>query len=261
MDRLNYTPVSGLLDKTVFPTYPQDETAARNQFQTLFNQVKDFINNTLTVLEGNVSGRNGAGEVGSLPISGVSGDTVYEQLCDLKSQLNGITLGSVPDLSITTQKIAEGAVTADKLDPNAITATLQDGSVTTQKIADSAVITEKIAAGAVNADKIENNSITAAKLQPSAVTAYAVANTNGAASNISISSGTATNMQLNDGALKFAPSALYKGTLTVNSNGTLIFSRSGDSNVYYVTLSIFGTSSTPPSAGSVIPYTEYKQYI
>jgi len=261
MDRLNYTPANGLLDKTAFPTYPEDETAARNQFQTLFNQVKDFVNNTLTVLEGNVSGRNGAGEIGAIPISGVDGDTVYEQLCDLKSQLDGVALGSVPDLSITTDKIATGAVTAEKLDPDAITATLQDGSVTTEKLDSQAVTSDKLADAAVNAYKIEDNSITAAKLQPSAVTAYAVASTNGVASNISITSGTATNIQLNDGALKFAPSATYKGTLTVNSNGTLIFSRSGDSNIYCVTLSLFGTSSTPPSASSVIPYTEYKQYV
>ena len=39
-----YNPVTGLLNTTSFPTRPLNETAARQQFMTLLDQLKDFLN-------------------------------------------------------------------------------------------------------------------------------------------------------------------------------------------------------------------------
>ena len=40
----NFQPSDGLLNKSVFPSVPVNETEARNQFMILFNQIKDYLN-------------------------------------------------------------------------------------------------------------------------------------------------------------------------------------------------------------------------
>lgn len=47
----NFNPTDGLLNIDMFPTEPVSETAARQQFMTLFNQVKDHMNNNLLAKE------------------------------------------------------------------------------------------------------------------------------------------------------------------------------------------------------------------
>jgi len=44
MAKFSFNPTSGLLDTTVFPSSPTSETAARQQFMTLFNQIMTFLN-------------------------------------------------------------------------------------------------------------------------------------------------------------------------------------------------------------------------
>ena len=44
MNNFEFSPADGLMDKTSFPTNLGSETEARQQFMTLFNQLKDFIN-------------------------------------------------------------------------------------------------------------------------------------------------------------------------------------------------------------------------
>jgi hypothetical protein len=39
-----YDPTTGLLDINTFPSDPASETVARQQFMTLFNQLKDYLN-------------------------------------------------------------------------------------------------------------------------------------------------------------------------------------------------------------------------
>lgn len=43
-NEFNFNPVNGLLDTNVFPSDPVSEEAARGQFMTLFNQLKEHIN-------------------------------------------------------------------------------------------------------------------------------------------------------------------------------------------------------------------------
>lgn len=40
----NYDPINGLNDTVVFPSSPTSEAAARQQFMTLFNQIKNYLN-------------------------------------------------------------------------------------------------------------------------------------------------------------------------------------------------------------------------
>ena len=47
MDNFEFNPADGLLNKNSFPTNLGSETEARQQFMTLFNQLKDYINNNL----------------------------------------------------------------------------------------------------------------------------------------------------------------------------------------------------------------------
>lgn len=44
MADFNFTPTDGLLDTAVFPSNPTSEAQARQQFMTLFNQIRDYIN-------------------------------------------------------------------------------------------------------------------------------------------------------------------------------------------------------------------------
>jgi hypothetical protein len=44
MMAFQFDPTDGLLNGNVFPTVPESETAARQQFQTLLNQIRDAIN-------------------------------------------------------------------------------------------------------------------------------------------------------------------------------------------------------------------------
>lgn len=44
MGDFNFDPVTGLLDKNIFPSNPDTEDAARMQFMVLFNQLRDYIN-------------------------------------------------------------------------------------------------------------------------------------------------------------------------------------------------------------------------
>jgi microcystin-dependent protein len=46
MDSFNFSPLSGFLDANQYPD-PQTETEARAQFMSLFNQVRDYLNDTV----------------------------------------------------------------------------------------------------------------------------------------------------------------------------------------------------------------------
>jgi hypothetical protein len=47
MNNFSFNPITGIKDISAFPTEPVSEAAARAQFQTLFDQLKDFMNNTV----------------------------------------------------------------------------------------------------------------------------------------------------------------------------------------------------------------------
>ena len=52
---LAFVPATGLLDTVEFPTTPATETAARQQFMTLFYQVRDYINTAETARDAEIA--------------------------------------------------------------------------------------------------------------------------------------------------------------------------------------------------------------
>jgi hypothetical protein len=84
-----------------------------------------YVNAILDALKAVVADGSGAHQVGSAPITGVDGATVYAQLTALKTAIDGVAMGEVPD----------GSVTGAKLSPEA-TLTLQTitDSVTDKKV-------------------------------------------------------------------------------------------------------------------------------
>lgn len=76
------------------------------EFDEAGNVIKLFINGTLiSELSSVVPGSSGADHIGSAPILGVTGATVFSQLSNIYSQLSGIVLGQIPDNTITPIKL------------------------------------------------------------------------------------------------------------------------------------------------------------
>lgn len=76
-------------DRNAFPTYQDDETQVREDMQVLHDELAAYVNTQL------------------LPV-----------VNDTAAAVEDLVEGSVPDASISTDKIQDGAVTADKLDPS-----------------------------------------------------------------------------------------------------------------------------------------------
>lgn len=150
----NFTPSDGLKNVTSFPTIPADETAARKQVQDVLDQLKTYINTTL-------HGSQGSDNIGAKVINGVSGTTVYEQLLNVFTQLQGVSQGAVVDESITAAKIASGAVTEVKI---------YNGAVTTDKISNTGITAAKLATDAVETAKIKDLNVTTGKIAENAIT-------------------------------------------------------------------------------------------
>ena len=175
-----FNPTTGLLDTITYVTTPADETAARQQFQTVIGQVKTMVDNLVSDLSGTDSGTSGAEYVGSALVSGVTGTTVRAQIADLKTQIDNIVAGSVSDGSITTAKLAADAVTGAQIADDAVdsehyvdgsidTAHLSADCVTGAKIADDTIDSEHYAALSIDAEHISTGAITSGKLAASAV--------------------------------------------------------------------------------------------
>lgn len=100
----------------------------------------------------------------------------------VKQVVNDILIDyTVPDGSITTDKLANLAVTNDKiagltiqnpkLAANSVgTTKIQSGAVTTIKLANSAVTADKLAEGAVDETKIDDGAVTTDKISDKAIT-------------------------------------------------------------------------------------------
>ena len=147
-------------------------TAAENKaaFDALTKAVIEKYNELITVL----SSLGGAAEIGSEPFAGVGeAKTVREQLIALQRNIAGAVAGSIPDASITTEKLVDQAITTRKLAANAVTATeIADAEVTKAKIRDLAISTIKLADGAVTEAKLADGAVTEEKIGISLFKAY-----------------------------------------------------------------------------------------
>ena len=120
-----------------FPTYEAEETKVRADMQALFDQIRDALNALAVAIE--------AANIPFTAIEGVSADNVADAIAALKTAIDDVSVGTLPDNSIATIKLMDGAVAASKLAEDAVTG---------DKLADGAVSLDKVAAGAVDASKL-----------------------------------------------------------------------------------------------------------
>ena len=91
-----YEPEDGIKNEIVFPDTPIDSKSAREQFQRLYDQVRDALN----LLQRTLCDPDGAKYVGA-DTPGLEGDTVALKLKKLKEICDGLATGVTPPDYIT----------------------------------------------------------------------------------------------------------------------------------------------------------------
>lgn len=123
-----------------------------NELKAKFDEagtlIKAFINDTLLPY---LEAATGAGDIGISNIPGLNdAATVQAALQELKTQLNNTSTGSIPDRSLSGEKLVTGAVG-------------------TNELANASVTSDKIASGAVNDSKIAAEKLSGASIQAKAI--------------------------------------------------------------------------------------------
>ena len=171
-----------------FPTVETREEVVRSDMQLLFNEIRDYINvtlsgvvstlgDTLTALQG----KAGAGRIGFTRTAAIDRENVQDAIECVQAQLVNVSQGGIADGAVTSEKVATGAigtaaiadaaVTYDKIKDEAVgSAKLADNAVSAKKIASNAVQERHIFDGSVTQSKLAAESVSSAKLAPNAVT-------------------------------------------------------------------------------------------
>lgn len=171
-----------------FPTVETREEVVRSDMQLLFNEIRDYINvtlsgvvstlgDTLTALQG----KAGAGRIGFTKTAAIDRENVQDAIECVQAQLVNVSQGGIADGAVTSEKVAAGAigtaaiadeaVTYDKIKDKAVgSAKLADNGVSAKKIASNAVQERHIFDGSVTQSKLATESVSSAKLAPNAVT-------------------------------------------------------------------------------------------
>ncbi len=171
-----------------FPTVETREEVVRSDMQLLFNEIRDYLNTTLSGVVSTIGdtltalqGKAGAGRIGFTKTAAIDRENVQDAIECVQAQLVNVSQGGIADGAVTPEKIATGAVgtaaladaavTYDKLKDKAVgSAKLADNAVSAQKIASNAVQERQILDGSVTQSKIAAESVSTAKLAPNAVT-------------------------------------------------------------------------------------------
>lgn len=82
----------------------------KQEREILYTSINDNYTRIIN-LQSTTAGSSGSQYVGSAPITGVTGTTVYTQLQNIFSQLSGVVLGQIPDASITLAKLSSALQT------------------------------------------------------------------------------------------------------------------------------------------------------
>lgn len=193
------------------------------KFDEAGNIIKAFINDTLLPY---LEAATGAGDIGISNIPGLNdAATVQAALQELKTQLNNTSTGSIPDRSLSGEKLVTGAVGTNEL---------ANASVTSDKIASGAVNDSKIAAeklsGAsiqakaiqnthlngkvIKAENVEDNSLTGDQIKDLSIPSGKIAS--GAVQTAKIAAGAVTREKLAEDAL-YSPIAGGVGTRYITS--------------------------------------------
>lgn len=171
-----------------FPTVETREEVVRSDMQLLFNEIRDYINATLSGVVSTLGdtltalqGKAGAGRIGFTRTAAIDRENVQDAIECVQEQLVNVSQGGIADGAVTSEKVAAGAigtaaiadaaVTYDKIKDKAVgSAKLADNAVSAQKIASNAVQERHIFDGAVTQSKLAAESVSSAKLAPNAVT-------------------------------------------------------------------------------------------
>lgn len=176
-----------------FPTVETREEVVRSDMQLLFNEIRDYINATLSGVVSTLGdtlaalqGKSGAGRIGFLKTAAIDRENVQDAIECVQAQLVNVSQGGIADGAVTSEKVATGAigtaaiadaaVTYDKIKDKAVgSAKLADNAVSAQKIATNAVQERQIFDGSVTQSKLAADSVSTAKLAANAVTAEKLA--------------------------------------------------------------------------------------
>lgn len=171
-----------------FPTVETREEVVRSDMQLLFNEIRDYINATLSGVVSTLGdtltalqGKAGAGRIGFTRTAAIDRENVQDAIECVQAQLVDVSQGGIADGAVTSEKVAAGAigtaaiadaaVTYDKIKDKAVgSAKLADNAVSAQKIASNAVQERHIFDGSVTQSKLAAESVSSAKLAPNAVT-------------------------------------------------------------------------------------------
>lgn len=171
-----------------FPTVETREEVVRSDMQLLFNEIRDYINATLSGVVSTLGdtltalqGKAGAGRIGFTKTAAIDRENVQDAIECVQAQLVDVSQGGIADGAVTSEKVAAGAigtaaiadaaVTYDKIKDKAVgSAKLADNGVSAKKIASNAVQERHIFDGSVTQSKLAPDSVSTAKLAPNAVT-------------------------------------------------------------------------------------------
>ena len=113
--------------------------------------------------------------------------------------IDGSKIEGLPEVDTT---IPDGSITSDKLAVNSITAEkVAAGAITTDKLAANSITTDKLTAGAITTDKISAGAITAATIAAGAITANSAIIAEGAIGTAQIAKAAITSAQIADGTI------------------------------------------------------------
>lgn len=171
-----------------FPTVETREEVVRSDMQLLFNEIRDYLNTTLSGVVSTLGdtltalqGKAGAGRIGFTKTAAIDRENVQDAIECVQAQLVNVSQGGIADGAVTPEKVATGAigtaaiadaaVTYDKIKDKAVgSAKLADNAVSAKKIASDAVQERHIFDGSVTQSKLAAESVSSAKLAPNAVT-------------------------------------------------------------------------------------------
>lgn len=126
-EKFKFNPEEGFLDGSFYEDTPENP---REILQRQHNQTRDYINSLIDTLNSKNEGSSGSESIMSPAIEGVNGENVYEQIKDIKRQMNDSYEAVIPDSSVSSEKIKNGAVTNEKIG---------DKEITTEKFKEDAV--------------------------------------------------------------------------------------------------------------------------
>lgn len=100
-----------------FPTVETREEVVRSDMQLLFNEIRDYINATLSGVVSTLGdtltalqGKAGAGRIGFTRTAAIDRENVQDAIECVQEQLVNVSQGGIADGAVTSEKVAAGAI-------------------------------------------------------------------------------------------------------------------------------------------------------